>query len=102
MKQPYYCQVLDTEGLPFRSTVQELELDKAIEWANLLSCEQWLQGTPVSLYQFQDGWKELDNWTEIARFLDGQELKLCQECRQYRPEDERVEEGMKCGECAYK
>ena len=26
---------------------------------------------------------------------------VCPECRQYKPDDERVQSGMKCGQCAY-
>ena len=97
--QLYYCQVHDTSGSPMKSAARELTENEALEWANLLSCEQWLQGTSVSLYT-HNAWKT-DPDVEAAIYLDGERLKLCPECKQHKPGDERVEQGMKCTQCAY-
>jgi len=42
-----------------------------------------------------------DNNLNVAQLDFYLRYKVCWECLQYRPEDERVKNGMKCARCAY-
>jgi len=43
------------------------------------------------------------DWVKLIHVLetDTFDLYVCPECGQYKPEDKRVQNGMKCGQCAY-
>ena len=43
------------------------------------------------------------DWVELISTLERDEFPntICPECRQLKPDDERVRNGMKCGQCAY-
>ena len=47
----------------------------------------------------------MDDEHRYAKYLPGNmvcsEEQICPECGEYRPDDARVESGMKCGICAY-
>ena len=43
------------------------------------------------------------DWARLIHILEKNTFDpyICPECRQYRPDDERVKSGMKCEQCAY-
>lgn len=43
------------------------------------------------------------DWVKLIHILENDTFDpyICPECRQYRPDDERVQNGMKCAQCAY-
>ena len=43
------------------------------------------------------------DWVKLIHILENDTFDpyVCPECRQYKPDDERVQSGMKCGQCAY-
>ena len=43
------------------------------------------------------------DWVKLIHILENDTFDpyVCPECGQYRPDDERVKVGMKCGQCSY-
>ena len=48
-------------------------------------------------------YKANSDWVKLIHILENNTFDpyVCPECGQYKPDDERVQNGMKCGMCAY-
>ena len=65
-------------------TVTLYPIDRDIDDVNGTGVDQWEVDT--------------SQWFDITDYLRS---TLCVECGEYKPDDDRVFGGMKCGECAY-